>query len=365
MFSSASSICYSRAPNLRISFASLHYLTYTLNFTTLVSGPIQRYEDFSRYLSNQNALALDSVVVIAQIERIIRGFFKVNVLALVLHLLHTDAYNRLVHSGTVGGQFSDALAVAALYPLFLYTNFSGYIDIVIAIARLMRIELPENFNRPFAASSFIDFWNRWHITLSIWLKTYIYNPLLVLFMRRFPDPSLMAIWAVVCFFVTFFAVGIWHGPTTEFIFFGALQGGGVAANKIWQLFLIDRLERKGYRNLSGNLAYDSLGRGLTYSWFALSMFWFWGSWSQINAGYLALGWEDWCLCWAIIWISATVVLGAWEWLRPRLLGLQIGNVAFMKSDYIRAVLATGMALIAFIMTAVISQPAPELVYKAF
>ena len=50
---------------------------------------------------------------------------------------------------------------------------------MIALARLMRVRLPENFDRPFSASSFLDFWNRWHITLSTWLKTYVYNPLLV------------------------------------------------------------------------------------------------------------------------------------------------------------------------------------------
>ncbi len=71
-----------------------------------------------------------------------------------------------------------------MYPLFLYANFSGYIDIVIALARLMRMRLPENFDRPFAASSVLDFWNQWHMTLSNWLKTYVYNPLLMALMRR-------------------------------------------------------------------------------------------------------------------------------------------------------------------------------------
>ena len=73
---------------------------------------------------------------------------------------------------------------ALVYPLFLYANFSGYIDIVIALARLMRVRLPENFDRPFSASSVLDFWNRWHMTLSNWLKTYVYNPLLLALMRR-------------------------------------------------------------------------------------------------------------------------------------------------------------------------------------
>jgi D-alanyl-lipoteichoic acid acyltransferase DltB (MBOAT superfamily) len=82
-----------------------------------------------------------------------------------------------------------AAKVAVAYPFFLYSNFSGYIDIVIviviALSRLMRVRLPENFDRPFSASSFLDFWSRWRITLSSWLKTYIYNPLLVALISRF------------------------------------------------------------------------------------------------------------------------------------------------------------------------------------
>ena len=69
----------------------------------------------------------------------------------------------------------------------------------------MRIQLPENFNWPFSAASFLDFWNRWHITLSKWLKNYVYTPLLVALMRRIPSPSMEPLLGVVCFFVTFFS----------------------------------------------------------------------------------------------------------------------------------------------------------------
>ena len=66
---------------------------------------------------------------------------------------------------------------------------------MIALARLMRVRLPENFDRPFSAKSFIDFWNRWHITLSNWFKAYVYNPLLVALMRRTHLRHLSRSWA--------------------------------------------------------------------------------------------------------------------------------------------------------------------------
>jgi alginate O-acetyltransferase complex protein AlgI len=87
-------------------------------------------------------------------------------------------------------KFFAAFRLAIVYPLFLYANFSGYIDIVISLARLMRVQLPENFDRPFSASSFLDLWNWWHMTLSNWLKAYVYNPLLLALMRRISSLTL-------------------------------------------------------------------------------------------------------------------------------------------------------------------------------
>src|SRR6202044_372706 len=98
-------------------------------------------------------------------------------------------------------------------------------DVVIAVARCFRIVLPENFNRPFSAPNALNFWARWHISLSQWLKTYVYTPLLVGLMRRFPSPAAEPLFATIAFFVTFFLVGVWHGQTSEFIVFGFLQGG--------------------------------------------------------------------------------------------------------------------------------------------
>ena len=144
------------------------------------------------------------------------------------------------------------------YPLFLYANFSGYIDIVIALARLMRLRLPENFDRPFSASSVLDFWNRWHMTLSNWLKTYLYNPLLLALMRRISSTAMDPLLGVLCFFVTFFLIGVWHGRTSEFIMFGVLTGGGMSINKLWQLWLMRRLGRKGYKALAANTVYSLL-----------------------------------------------------------------------------------------------------------
>ncbi len=186
------------------------YLLYTLNFTSLVSGPIQRYDEFARDQFAEQPISLGPRVIALQLERIVLGFFKVNVLAMLLHMLQEDALAQISQPLPLTVKLFAAFRLAVVYPFFLYANFSGYIDIVIALARLMRVRMPENFDRPFSASSFLDFWNRWHITLSTWLKTYVYNPLLMALMRRISSLSLQPFLGILCFFVTSF---LWESGT--------------------------------------------------------------------------------------------------------------------------------------------------------
>ena len=90
--------------------------------------------------------------------------------------------------------------------------------------------MPENFDWPFLAENFIAFWGRWHITLSNWLKTYVYTPLLMSSMRRFPAPSLEPYLGAFAYFVTFFLVGAWHGQTSMFLRGDAATDVEVAGN---------------------------------------------------------------------------------------------------------------------------------------
>jgi D-alanyl-lipoteichoic acid acyltransferase DltB (MBOAT superfamily) len=341
------------------------YLLYTLNFTTFVSGPIQRYDEFARDQFAVNPIPLGARTIGLQLERIVRGFFKVNVLAMLLHTVQENGLEQIAKSVPLEHKLLAAFWMIIAYPFFLYANFSGYIDIVIALARLMRIELPENFDRPFSASSFLDFWNRWHITLSMWLKTYVYNPLLMTLMRRVSSVALQPFLGVICFFVTFFLIGVWHGRTSEFMVFGVLQGGGVAINKLWQVWLSQVMGRKGYKELAKNPIYIALGRGMTFSWFAFTMFWFWANWTQIDTIFNAISVLEWAIVWMTVWLSATAVLAAWEWLRKVLLSFRTSGGPVLTSRYARVVYASSLGLIAFVVTVMLNQPAPGIVYKAF
>ncbi len=342
------------------------YLLYTLNFTTFVSGPIQRYDDFIRDQFAEEPPPLSAAIVGLQLERIVRGFFKVNVLAMLLQAYQTDAVSQVTQTAfPITFRLTAALRLLVLYPLFLYCNFSGYIDIVIAIARLMRITLPENFDRPFEAGSVLDFWSRWHMTLSNWLKAYVYNPLLLTLMRRISSTAAEPFLGVVCFFITFFLIGVWHGRTSEFIVFGLLTGAGISINKLWQIFLTRSMGRKGYRALAQNPVYHAFGRGMNYSWYGFTLLWFWGSWKQINSILSSLNIVQWLAVLGAAWLLATGVLALWEWIRAMVLSIKISEQPIVTGRYARVIYASAMGLVAFALIVLLNQPAPGIVYKAF
>jgi alginate O-acetyltransferase complex protein AlgI len=341
----------------------ISYLNYTINFTTLVSGPIQRYEDFS---AGQRAPEPWKASGVGEaLERIVVGCCKVNVVGFALSTARSTWVAMLSTPLSPSAKCLAGAAVFASYPLFLYCNFSGYIDVTIGIARLLGFRLPENFARPFAADSFIGFWSRWHITLSEWLRTYVYNPLLMTLMRKYPSQSLEPVWAVSAFFVTFFLIGFWHGQTSVFLFFGFLQGLGVSVNKLYQILMAKRLGRKRYKAVSSNALYIVLARGLTFTWFAFTLIWFWSNWRQIGS-FVALFSPVLLLAvWASIFVGAAIVLAAWEKTRNALLAIEWQGYPVLVSRYTRTAWCTALLMISVVVMLILSSRAPDIVYKAF
>jgi alginate O-acetyltransferase complex protein AlgI len=342
------------------------YLCYSLNFTTLISGPIQRYQDFEETLEGPQREPLTLSWVMKALERIVRGAFKVRVLAFLFSTIHEGAVRSVIGAQ---GDFSERCfhggIIFVSYTLFLYANFSGYIDVALGIASLLGMKLPENFDRPFSATSFIDFWSRWHITLSNWLKDYVYLPLVTNLMRRFPQRSVEPYIGVLAYFVTFFLVGIWHGSTSVFLFFGLLQGGGVSFNKLFQVIATAKLGRKRYRELSAGPIWLAVSRGLTFTWFTFTLTWFWSDWGQIQHLYSALGPQAGVTLWAGVLVISTIGLACWEEARVRIERFSESRGNLLASRYLRTAwltaLLAGMLAIGFL----VNQPIPEIVYGKF
>jgi D-alanyl-lipoteichoic acid acyltransferase DltB (MBOAT superfamily) len=339
------------------------FLGYLIGFNTLVAGPIMFYDE---YLETQRTLGepVTEQDVGAGLERIVVGLFKTNVLAALVAAERVSALRILPESGAAPDQLRAAIAIFALYPIFLYLNFSGYIDIVIGLSRLLGQRLPENFDRPFSAAGPIEFWNRWHITLSRWLKTYVFNPLLVALMRRFPGKQLETLWATLAFFVTFMLVGVWHGQTTAFLVFGVLQGLGVVVNKLHQVAMTRLLGRKRYGALAKRGAYRGVARGLNYTWFAFTLTWFWGSWSEAAAIWSTMGPKRWFAVWVAIVVGSACVLALWEQVRSRPAPRWVSGPGLVPLRTRTAWLTTLFVVVALTVWLSTSD-APAIVYRDF
>lgn len=337
----------------------LSYINYALHFPALISGPIQLFPDYHR-MESEERLPLDIFVIGEAFWRIAIGFFKVLILSVLLKSAQQSCIAALMPDLPFATRTLYAALIAALYPLFLYANFSGYTDFVIGIARLFRFELPENFNNPFVSENFIAFWSRWHITLSSWLKTYVYTPVMLTCMRRVTARWAEPYFAVLAYFVTFFLVGAWHGQTSMFLFFGLLQGGGVALNKLYQIMMAQRLSRSGFRKLGDQPLYRAFSRGLTFTWFAFTLLWFWSSWGQLGGFIKVLGGLALLTVWALIFLTSSLALAILAWS-----GRVSGGYAMLGSRYVRTAQVTVMTLIVLIAVLIVGAPAPDIVYKNF
>jgi hypothetical protein len=137
-------------------------------------------------------------------------------------------------------------------------------------------------------------------------------------------------------------------------------------NKLWQHELTRILGRKGYQRLALQPYYVSFGRGLTFIWFAFTLLWFWGDWAGLKRVFVALSGLQWLGAGMVAWLASTVVLESWERLRRALVAIRTPDEqSVLASRYVRMVFASALGLVAFVMTALLNEPAPAIVYKAF
>jgi alginate O-acetyltransferase complex protein AlgI len=186
-------------------------LCYTLFPPTISSGPIQKYQDFRTEISHPAPLSASLVFTAA--NRITRGYFRKMVLAYILNEAVTKvlSYNSL----TI---LTSTSAVVLLY-LYFYFDFAGYSDIAIGFGLLMGIRVPENFRKPFLATTVSEFWRNWHITLVDWFRDHVFIPLGGMQSSRARAAVLACFTMVLC--------GLWHGLTLCFIAWGFWHGGAL------------------------------------------------------------------------------------------------------------------------------------------
>ena len=197
----------------------LEFATFVLLFPQLIAGPIVRAHEFMPQLSKEPFL--DAEKTSAGIFRILVGLVKKIVLA--------DALGNYLVNNALGyaPRYSGLEVLFAVYgyAFQIYLDFSAYSDIAIGSAMLLGFSFPENFKTPYRSGDIQEFWRRWHITLSSWLRDYLYIAL---------GGSRGAAWMTYRnLALTMLLGGLWHGANWAFIVWGALHGGGLAVTRVW------------------------------------------------------------------------------------------------------------------------------------
>jgi len=189
----------------------LDFSIYMLFFMKFLSGPIERADQFLPQVKTTKLFSYDNTVNGLKLIGI--GLFKKLMIADRLAPVLNDLFASVQdYSG------AQLLVGTILYPIQLYADFSGYTDIAIGGALILGFHLSPNFNRPFIAQTITDFWRRWHMSLSFWVRDYLYEPI-AMNKRRW------GIWGIAyALIVTFVLLGLWHGGSWNFVIYGAIQG---------------------------------------------------------------------------------------------------------------------------------------------
>lgn len=195
----------------------LKFVLFSVFFPSLVAGPIKRYTQFIPELEAASRARASSQDFAEGLARMGLGFFKKIVIADPL-TAYIDVGQPAFADTGLGERWLLFVAIAVR----ILMDFSGYSDIAIGCARLLGIRLPENFNWPYAARSLQDFWQRWHISLSAWIRDYVYIPL--------GGGRHGPVRRVANGLIAFGLCGLWHGPAWHFVVWGGWHGVGLAVN---------------------------------------------------------------------------------------------------------------------------------------
>jgi D-alanyl-lipoteichoic acid acyltransferase DltB (MBOAT superfamily) len=205
---------------LRATRSPIKFATFVLFFPQLVAGPIVRAQDLLPQLDDLPVLELEAAT--RGLFRIVVGLFKKIALADTLAIAIVDrVFETPQHFSSI-----EVLAGGYGYALQIYLDFSAYSDIAIGSASLLGFTLPENFRTPYRSGNLQEFWRRWHISLSTWLRDYLYISL---------GGSRGAPWRTYLnLALTMVLGGLWHGASWTFVVWGALHGFGLAITRFFQ-----------------------------------------------------------------------------------------------------------------------------------
>jgi D-alanyl-lipoteichoic acid acyltransferase DltB (MBOAT superfamily) len=212
--------CYERLITPNSVFDHATFVSFLPNVT---AGPLERAKHFVGQLRDLGSPENRDDRLARSIALIAMGLFKKVVLA--------DSFARVANAGygnVATLSTTEAWITSLAYTFQLYFDFSGYSDLAFGSSRLLGVSLVENFRAPYRARSVSEFWQRWHISLSNFITTYLYTPI-VRSMGRVTIHK-----ATIATLLAMTIAGLWHGPAWTFILFGIMHGIGLATNQYWK-----------------------------------------------------------------------------------------------------------------------------------
>jgi alginate O-acetyltransferase complex protein AlgI len=235
------------------SFTFQQFCLFVMFFPQLIAGPIVHYREMMPQFQ-KNDCRLDYTSLAVGLTLFCIGLFKKVVLADGIATYVSPIYTEAAAAGNIS--LLAAWTAAVGFTLQIYFDFSGYSDMALGIARCFGVRLPVNFDSPLKATSIIEFWLRWHVTLTRFLTAYIYNPLALALTRRraakgLPllggrQPKVGAFLQLLAAptLVTMLISGVWHGAGYVFILWGLVHGVYLTINHAWRLFARSRWKDK-------------------------------------------------------------------------------------------------------------------------
>lgn len=249
------------------------YLGFCFFLPTMPVGPINTYSYHAQGFAAEPPVIPKGRAAL----RILVGMIKFKFLGSLCaqlnysNLLFDDHYHHRM----------DLFVAVLFYYLFLYLNFSGFCDMAIGAAGLIGIPVVENFDSPFAARNVRDFWNRWHITLSHYMRDVVFSPLSK-FLVRVAGPAGANHAIALTIAVVFLLVGIWHGVGWNFAAYGAAHAVGVVANHYYTIFLKKRLGRERFKSYNASPWIRAVAIGLTFCYCAATLLFFANTFPQLR-----------------------------------------------------------------------------------
>lgn len=247
-----------------ISFFTFQTISYSVDLYRNKIKPVKHLGDFAFFVSFFPQLvagpivrASDFVPQIRQPYKLTQTQFGHAVFLIIVGLVKKILISDYISVNFVDRVFIDPLNYSGIenllatygYALQIYCDFSGYTDIAIGVALLLGFQLPLNFNSPYKAHNITDFWRRWHISLSSWLRDYLYIPL--------GGNRKGEVRTYANLLLTMLLGGLWHGAAGRFIIWGALHGGALALHKLWMRFMPQNEKKNSlwYKLLSGFITF--------------------------------------------------------------------------------------------------------------